>query len=270
MKIGSVVAATKAALTAIRGMIPAPGLPLNVTSSPPPGERILILAPHADDETLGCGGSIKKYIDSGKHVEVVILTDGRLGDPDIRATRSARSRAEREHALIALRQQETRDAMDTLGVNALTFLAAADGRLASADGIFIESLLRRFDLVRPDIVFVPFFLDRHPDHQAATACLDAVYQRLGRAQDVTLAAYEIWSPLAANTLVDISSVADFKWQAIAAYQSQLKDVDYLSATKGLNRFRAIAGLLPGSVYAEAFFVCPLPTYLELYRQYKSG
>lgn len=269
MKIGSVVAATRATLRAIGVLARGPELPLQVVTLPP-GERILVLAPHADDETLGCGGSIKKYVDAGKYVEVVILTDGRLGDPEVRATRAPGLRAERENALIALRQQEAREAMGILGVSALTFLAAPDGRLASADAAFTETLSRRFEVVRPDTVFVPFFLDRHTDHLAANACLEAVYRRSERIERVTLAAYEIWSPLVANTLVDISAEAPSKWQAIVAYQSQLKDVDYLNGAKGLNRFRAVAGLLPNSAYAEAFFVSSLESYLELYRQYTDG
>ena len=50
--------------------------PLNIN----PKARILVLAPHADDETIGCGGFLLKY---GKQCDVVLLTDGRYGDSSV-------------------------------------------------------------------------------------------------------------------------------------------------------------------------------------------
>lgn len=271
MKISSLVTATNNTLrAAIGSMLSArPELPVRVVDIPP-GDRVLVLAPHPDDETIGCGGTIKKYIDAGKHVDVVILCDGRHGDPEVRAIRDPALRAERERALVALRRQEALTATRALGVTELTLLGAHDGHLSAANVPLLEALLRHFEAVRPDIVFVPFFLDRHHDHIAANACLEAICGRLAWTKNMTCAAYEIWSPLVANTLVDISAEATSKWQAIAAYKSQLKDVDYLNGTQGLNRFRAVAGLLPDGAYAEAFFVSPIRTYLDLYRQYQNG
>lgn len=271
MKIRSLAAAIKSTLRATFGAMLSvePGFQVRVVDLPP-GNRVLVLAPHPDDETIGCGGTIKKYINAGKHVEVVILSDGRHGDAEVRAIRDPTLRAERERALVALRQQEALTATRALGVTELTLLGAHDSHLSAADAPLLEALLRRFEAVRPDIVFVPFFLDRHHDHIAANACLETICGRLAWTKTMTCAAYEIWSPLVANTLVDISAEAPSKWQAIAAYESQLKDVDYLNGTRGLNRFRAVAGLLPDGAYAEAFFVAPIRAYLDLYRQYKNG
>lgn len=265
MKLRRIVAIAQAAISTLTGISRA-GLTPKVVK-PPAAERILVLAPHADDETIGCGGIIKQYNQAGKFVEVIILTDGRLGDPDIRAMPDSRHRLECEAKLIELRRQEAQRAADILGVSKLTFLDAYDSRLEYFEADFLDALLTRYDATNPDIVFVPFFLDAHPDHRAANSCLDALYRQRPSSQHVLCAAYEIWSPLAANTLVNISSQASAKWQAIGQYNSQLKDVDYLKGIQGLNRYRAMTGFLPDGAYAEAFFISPITEYLELYRQY---
>src|SRR3990170_3703757 len=51
----------------------------------PPGSRILVLAPHMDDEALGCGGSLHRHVLAGESVTVAYLTDGRKGDPALNA-----------------------------------------------------------------------------------------------------------------------------------------------------------------------------------------
>lgn len=266
MKLRRIAALTKAVFSTLTGFSRT-GYTANVAPLPE-AERVLVLAPHADDETIGCGGVIKKYSKAGKFVEVVILTDGRLGDPEIRAMRAGNHRDEREAALVALRKKEAQAAADLLGVSKLTFLDAADGQLSAFDTTFLDALSQRFEDTRPDIVFVPFFLDAHPDHFAANVCLDAVSQKLALHKNMLCAAYEIWSPVvAANTLINISDQATSKWQAIAVYQSQLKDVDYMNGIQGLNRYRAVTGLLPNGAYAEAFFIALLSDYLDYYRQY---
>ncbi|MFO0730634.1 MAG: PIG-L family deacetylase [Nitrospiraceae bacterium] len=45
-----------------------------------PGSRVVVLAPHMDDETVGCGGLIRKMTESRKDVRVLFMTDGRQGD----------------------------------------------------------------------------------------------------------------------------------------------------------------------------------------------
>src|SRR6185295_3505842 len=57
-------------------------LPYPSTWTAPPAGRVLVLAPHADDETIGCGGAIALHVAQGDPVAIAIATDGMRGDPD--------------------------------------------------------------------------------------------------------------------------------------------------------------------------------------------
>ena len=59
-----------------------PVCPLPPQLALPKGGKALVLAPHHDDETLGCGGTLARLCQSGWHVKLVIVTDGALGDPN--------------------------------------------------------------------------------------------------------------------------------------------------------------------------------------------
>jgi LmbE family N-acetylglucosaminyl deacetylase len=233
----------------------------------PPGERVLVLAPHPDDETVGCGGTLRKYVDAGVHVKVVIMTDGRQGDPEIR--RMAQDdpiRRHKEEGLVERRKREALAALDTLGVEDREFLEARDGELRASTAIVAPKLAHTLSQWRPDAVLLPFVTDRHRDHFATNGCFVEAIELLNSSWTVAIqcVAYEVWSPIYANVFVDISATMDFKRRALSCYQSQISEMDFAEGVEGLNRFRAISGMVGGD-YAEAFFVAPLPNYRRLYR-----
>jgi LmbE family N-acetylglucosaminyl deacetylase len=232
----------------------------------PPGGRVLVLAPHPDDESIGCGGTVRKYVESNASVRVVMLTDGRDGDPAVR--RLARDDPERkrlEDALAQTRKAEADAALDVLGVEHCYFLDARDGQLrlqVAATAARLAAILSEW---RPDIVLLPFLTDRHADHFATNRCfIEAVSQLEGDwAQSLNCLGYETWTPIYANVYVDISSTMECKRRAVKCHESQLRSNDFLAGIEGLNRFRAVTGLT-GGTYAEAFFLAPLSTYRRLY------
>lgn len=236
------------------------------TPAAPPGRRPLLLAPHPDDESIACGGTLARYARQGVPVHVVFLTDGRLGDPAVRAMpQGSARRAAAETDLAARRQQEARAALQVLGVAGHDFLEAPDGALATSLERVVPPLAALLDRLRPDVVLLPFVTDRHADHAAATSCLLAAAERMdaGWTEAVDCLGYEVWSPIYANLLIDIGEVAGVKRRAIACHASQLKDVDYLAGVEGLNRYRGIQGGVPGGA-AEAFFRAPLPVWRSLH------
>jgi LmbE family N-acetylglucosaminyl deacetylase len=212
-----------------------------------------VRAPHLDDEVLGCGGTIARHVAAGSDVSVTFLTDGRLGGVVV-PTES--------RSLVEIRKAEARHAADILGIRTLNFLDAEDSRLSCDAGVAtrLRSILERD---RPEIVYLPFFMERHPDHLAANQVL--VEATLGTSLRFECRGYEVWTPLSANCLVRIDDTIELKRRALGCYSSQLAQMDYIHGSLGLNAFRAMSLGNPPGRFAEAFHVQELTTYLRLYR-----
>jgi N-acetylglucosamine malate deacetylase 1 len=223
----------------------------------PSDERIVVLAPHMDDEVIGCGGTLARHIACGSHVTVVFLTDGGGGG-------AAGDAAAGKASIAATRKHEARLALAELGIERMVFLDAEDGRLgANAD--LVDALRSALLAARPDIVYLPFFLEEHPDHRAASALLSEAVS--GAALSFQCHGYEVWTPLFPNCLVRIDETVEAKRRAIARYQSQLAEADYLHTALGLNAYRSSALAGCECRFAEAFFAVPLSQYLDLFRSY---
>lgn len=196
----------------------------------PPGP-VLALAPHPDDETIGCGGALARHAAAGDAVTVVVATSGG-------ATSAGGAGVE------ATRERECRAACAALGLGEPVFLRLRDGALAGeVDRLAAE--LRRLG-AGAAVVYAPVLVDPHPDHLAANRALAAA--GLG----AVVLGYEVWSPAPADVVIDIGGVWARKEQALRCYPVALESVDYVSAMAGLAAYRgATAGLGPGS-RAEAF------------------
>jgi len=148
----------------------------------------LILAPHADDETLGCGGIIALKRQAGTPVTVAIATDG-----------SASHRHERwltttKKQLIALRELETRTACETLGMSpeGVRFLGFKDSELADQVAELSEVILTLIRQRQPREVYVCAEVDGHPDHVALAQAAHLAMQNLSD-PSVDLFEYPVWS-----------------------------------------------------------------------------
>jgi LmbE family N-acetylglucosaminyl deacetylase len=191
--------------------------------------RVLVLAAHADDEILGCGGSLIKHIKAKDPVKIIIFTD------DISKVNQERRKKE---AIRALRLIKIKD---------ISWLGFKDGRLN--DHLAIDSLRRGIDSFSPTLIYLPSQEEIHPDHLTLAEATKQVYKQLKNKS--TLAYYEISAPLKPNVLVDITKEIDLKLKALRCYTSQLAQNDYLEKIKGLNRYRTYT--LPKNIkYAEAF------------------
>lgn len=221
----------------------------------PGAQRVAVLAPHMDDETIGCGGTLALHTASGGAVSVIYLTDG-SGGGGVNGGAAAQ--------LAGVRRNESEKALEILGVGGAHFLDGPDGQLEATPAL-VAALRRLLETIRPEVVYLPFFLEEHPDHRAASALLLAATEN--SAMNFACYGYEVWTPLFPNCFVPVDEVIHRKRAALQEYHSQLLSADYVHTQLGLNAYRSTALQGKEYRYAEAFCALPLQDYRELYASY---
>ena len=218
------------------------------------GRTPLILAPHPDDESLGCGGLLAECAARGLPAAVLVLTDGTLSHPNSSEYPPARLRA--------LREEEARRAIAALGLRAahVGFLGLRDTQAPMQGAAFeaaVAAILTR--LPAHGIILAPWAHDPHCDHEAAHFMAEAVAKRAG----VPHLAYPVWGwtvphetplggPVPKGWRLDIARHLPRKRAAIAAHASQYSDL----IRDDPAGFRLPPGLL-------ARFDQPWETFLEI-------
>lgn len=202
--------------------------------------RILVLAPHPDDEAIGCGGAMLYHAQRGNEVDVVFLTSGEKGG-------HGRSAAE----TVRVREAEARRAGAILRARRLEFWRLPDGGIRPTRSA-VERLQRKLADFQPDIVFVTHERETHRDHRAAVRLLRVALAGAAGARPEVLG-YEVWTPVQAiGASVDISDLLKEKLRAVKAYRSQCAVVGFVAAVRALNRYRGEMHSWPGGDYAEVF------------------
>lgn len=218
----------------------------------PAAQSVLVLAPHPDDEAIGCGGTLCLHSRDGARVTVAYMTDGRLGSLRLQGDALVgRQRESFQGELIKARKAEAAAAGRILGTGELVFLDFPEGELRRCR----DSVRRVADLLvacQPEIVYLPFPADRHRDHVETARIFSGAVGEVTNGCQVF--AYEVWSPLYPNCMVDISDVVEIKRQALLQFATQLADNDFIHSILGLNAYRT-AFHLRSRGYAEAFFRC---------------
>jgi LmbE family N-acetylglucosaminyl deacetylase len=195
----------------------------------------MCLAPHADDEVLGCGGTLALHRAQGDEVRVVVAFDGRLGLPHGRDPALRRAEALRGGALL--------DLCDYV------FLGHPEGHEPSTAELEQAAAALR-ELVAawgPELVYAPWIGEQHLDHRtlarAACLALDGL--------DAQAWGYEVWTPLVPTRVVDVSAVWERKLASLREHASQLEHSDLVARMRGLGALRSVH-LPAGARYAEAF------------------
>jgi LmbE family N-acetylglucosaminyl deacetylase/glycosyltransferase involved in cell wall biosynthesis len=204
------------------------------------GQRVIVFAPHPDDETVGCGGTLALHRKAGDEVRVVFVSSGEKG---LEETDVEKARGRREN--------EAASALPILGITDFEFWRYPD-RAVAADGALVERIHTAVRASAATLLDVPSPLEIHPDHRALAHAVRAALR--GWPDDLRVVFYEVGYVLPPNILVDITAVADEKDRAIRAYESQLERLDYLGVARGLARFRSLT--LGGRAVAEAFRLTP--------------
>ena len=198
----------------------------------------LCLAPHPDDEVLGCGGLLCRLAELHCQVDVLIFSRGE----------NARNTSSLE--LADERVLESRRAARVLGLKDPFFLDWPDRGMRYGEPLIaaIREALARF---QPQYLILPSLSEPHPDHQAVALAGMAAAQRGAFPQ--TLLFYEVGAPLHPNVLFDLGGAAAKKWQAVREFVSQLAIQPYEAHAQAMASVRAF-GVGGNCVAAEAYFM----------------
>ena len=137
----------------------------NIAQSP-----VVMVAPHPDDETLGCGGAIALLRSLNCHVHVIVMSDGTLSHP--------RSRKYPAAKLKALRESETIEALSILGIESknVDFLGLQDGSISTYYSQertnAITTCCEKLIEIAPQTIFLPWRYDPHPDHRGTWSLIN--------------------------------------------------------------------------------------------------
>jgi N-acetylglucosamine malate deacetylase 1 len=211
-------------------------------------QRVMVVAPHMDDEVIGCGGTLLLHRALGSEVRVVFVSDssGAVDDPAL------------AKKLRDIRHAEMTKVREVLALESVVELGFPDGSLMRHEEAIASRLAEELRTFRPAQVLCPFPTDSHADHQATAVSLGRATQLAGWQGEVL--AYEVWSTLWPNMAVDIGAVGDEKARLIRMYASEMGDRDYAAALLGLNRYR---GMQHRIELAEAFHRCDAAQFRAL-------
>ena len=188
----------------------------------------LVIAPHPDDETLGCGAAIIQARKAERDVHIIIITDGRAWPKSSLIT---------PEVLAAMRHEETLRACEALGVAAenIIFLSVTDGEAMQQVDKIADDLLRQIERLSPSQIFSPYGCDTHADHIAVAAAMDKLVQ--SRAVTCRIYEYVIWFwpkqalwhllfpyRLARLRRVSTKGLLDRKREALTRHRSQCENL----------------------------------------------
>lgn len=214
--------------------------------------RALVIAPHPDDEVLGCGATIARLAEEGAEVTVVAACADLPPLYSAEVAPQVEAEARRAHALLGVQHSVFLD---------LPSVEVSRGPVAALNG----GLQRVVDEVEPELVLAPF-PDRHVDHRAVFDAAMVATRPIGAGRGIrTVALYEtvsetFWNAPGAEPAfvptwtVDVTATIDRKLEAFACFESQLQEFPAprsVDALRALALFRGSQSAMP---YAEGFQV----------------
>lgn len=214
--------------------------------------RILVIAPHPDDEVLGCGGAIAKHASGGDEVYLCIATKAYPPDwteDEIRG-----------------RREEVLRVNEILGIKKTYFLDFPTVKLDTIPHKELsEAITQVVDGVQPEVVYIPHRADVNKDHGLVfDAAMVAVRPRPGAAVKKVLcyetlsetewAAPSVENAFIPNVYVDLSETLEIKFKAMSEYRSELKEYPHPRSLEAISSLAKLRGSTIGVEAAEAFML----------------
>jgi LmbE family N-acetylglucosaminyl deacetylase len=202
------------------------------------GNKVLVISPHIDDDVIGCGGLLYKYYLLNIPVYVIYVTDGDK-----------------------IRREEGEKISNYLHYNQTLFLGCTVNHVGKHSEL-VDKFTNIIESVQPDIVLIPFLIDRHTDHVNTNKFFVEACRKSSHKLFI-ICGYEVWTPIIPNRIVDISAVIENKKHAIEICKSQFYGTDYTVLATSLNRYR---GESHNIEYGEAYYCVPVNGYINLWEK----
>mgnify|MGYP001077220383 CR=1 FL=1 len=213
-------------------------------------KKILIVAPHADDEVLGVGGTIAKNVTEGNEVYVCVVTHGVEPLFSKETERQVR--------------EETLKAHELLGIKKTYFLEYPAVMLEQVERYKLNgSILDVVQKIEPDEVYIPHVGDMQKDHQIVNEAVMVAVRPKYEHKVYAVYAYETLSetewniPNTINAFIptvyhDISGFLEKKKQALSCFKTQLSEFPNPRSLKAVDALAKYRGSTAGVRAAEAF------------------
>jgi len=217
--------------------------------------NILVIAPHPDDEVLGCGGTIKKHTNKGDNVYLCIVTKAYTPDWS--------------KAFIENRKKEIACAKGVLGIKEIFFLDLPTVKLDTVPQKKLNDLISNcVNKVKPEILYIPFAGDINKDHRLVFEASLVAARPKPNFSVKKIFSYEVpseteWGTARAkgieeifipNEYVDISETLEVKLKAMSCYKSELKEFPHPRSLKAITVSAEKRGSEAGLQAAEAFMI----------------
>jgi len=211
--------------------------------------KVLVVAPHPDDEVLGCGGTIAKHVAEGDEVHLYIVTKGYTPDWS--------------EEFLVQREKEISSVKELLGIKKVYLLDLPTVKLDTVPQKTLnDSMSRMFDKAMPDILYIPHMGDLNKDHRLVfEACLVAarpIKRKIKKILSYETLSETTWGipskPFVPNVYVDISNTIEKKKEAMRVYKSEVKQYPHPRSIEIINALAIKRGSESGTKFAESFML----------------
>ena len=237
----------------LRNQMMNPLYPITDSSLIKPSDKVLVIAPHPDDEVIGCGGIIAKY-----HNQIDVLCINSSGVKYEWNTES-------EEEIAQIRCDEFYKTMTAAKVNKawIAQICGIPPMFKQINSNF-NNYLNNFNFKEYDLIFVPHEFDGHREHRfVGNHFVKRLLNKSGYKKSLKIVRYEIWGTMVnPNYYEDITDFVNKKTELINTYESR-KKAHYAERILGLNYYRGIIPFFNKSEkYAEAFYIQSIKDYLK--------
>jgi len=216
-------------------------------------KTVLVVAAHADDEALGCGGTIARHVEEGDAVHLVLMADG------------VNSRRETSETDFARRIEASKRAQSILGISSSQSLELPDNQMDSAPLLeIVQKLEPILEEIQPSVVYTHHYGDLNIDHRLTHVAVMTVCRPVPGSSVREIYGFEVlssteWatqqgSPFLPNYFVDITQQLQTKLYALEAYAEEMRKTPHSRSMAHVEVLAHHRGYSVGVDAAEAFEV----------------